>query len=242
MAAGGGGGAGAENTSAGSPADGGTGGGSGHVNGVNGLPATAIGRGLRGTPTAGGDNGGNSGCTDSAVNGSQLNGGNSDSVDCTFVGGGGGSGYFGGGGSSIGAGAGGGSAFPATAATVDGIHILPDVTDHATRSGNGRLTISYRRRPTHITPDIFFNYRQTFTVVGTLDSIFRPVAGQPLSFSTGFTHLCTAVTNNHGVASCVLSYAKSVAIRQNSGRYRVRFAGSPGYMPSIAFGQAIIFP
>jgi hypothetical protein len=242
VAAGGGGGAGAENTSASDPANGGNGGGSGHVNGVGGFPAAASGRGLGGTTTAGGGGGGNSGCTDPAVNGAQLDGGNSNRVDCTFVGGGGGSGYFGGGGSSIGAGAGGGSGFPATPAIVAGIHIFPDVTDHATHSGNGRVTISYRRIPTHITPDIFFNFQQTFTVVGALDSFFGPVAGQPLSFSTGFTHLCTAITNNHGVASCVLSYAKSVAIRQNSGRYTISFAGSPGYLPSIAFGQAIIFP
>lgn len=241
VAAGGGGGAGAENQTLG-PANGGSGGGSGHVNGMAGFPAAASGRGIGGTPTAGGANGGNSGCTDSAVNGAQLKGGNSNSVACAFVGGGGGSGYFGGGGSSIGAGAGGGSAFPATRATVGGIHIFPDATDHATHSGNGRVMISYRRVPTHITPDAFFNFQQTFTVAGTLHSLGRPVTGRPLSFSTGRTHLCTAITNNHGVASCVLSYAKSIAIRQNSGRYTVGFAGTPGYLPSIAFGQAIIFP
>ena len=101
--------------------------------------------------------------------------------------------------------------------------------------------ISYRRVPTHITPDIFVNFEQTFTVTGTLDSLGRPAAGLPLNFSTGRTHLCTAITNSHGVASCVLSYAKSVAIRHNAGRYTVSFSGTPGYRPSIAFGQAIIF-
>jgi Glycine rich protein len=242
VAAGGGGGAGAENQTPDDPANGGNGGGSGHVNGVAGFPATASGRGFGGTPTTGGGNGGNSGCTDPAFDGAQLNGGNSNSVACTFVGGGGGSGYFGGGGSSISAGAGGGSAFPATLTTVHGIHIFPDTTDHAANSGNGRVMISYRRVPTHITPDIFFNFRQTFTVAGTLDSLGRPVAGRSLSFSTGFTRLCTAITNSHGVASCVLSYAKSIAIRQNAGHFTVFFPGTAGYLPSIASGQAIISP
>ena len=52
-----------------------------------------------------------------------------------------------------------------------------------------------------------------------------------------------ATTNRHGVASCVLSYAASVAIRQNSGRYTVSFRGDKGdYLPSSADGLATIHP
>jgi hypothetical protein len=98
------------------------------------------------------------------------------------------------------------------------------------------------RAPTHLTPNIIFNFQQTFTVFGTLDSFGHPVAGQLLTFSTGPFTLCHAFTNFRGIASCVLSYNHSVLIRQQAGRYRVSYAGSPGYDPSIAFGQAIIHP
>lgn len=94
--------------------------------------------------------------------------------------------------------------------------------------------------PTHIRPDIYFNLRQTFTVVATLDSFRIRIAGQPVNVSTGRLHLCTATTDRHGVATCVLTYAESVAIRQNSGRYTVSFRGGDGYLPSSANGQAII--
>ena len=240
--AGGGGGAGAENQSAIVHSDGGTGGGSSGVNGSDGHPVAASGRGHGGTTVAGGANGGNSGCTVSATDGSQLAGGASNSGVCAFAGGGGGSGYFGGGGSSVGAGAGGGSAFPAGLATVAGIHVFPDTTDHATHLGNGVVTISYRKVPTHLTAYIAFNIFQTFTVSGRLDSPAGPVAHQPLIFTTGHTFLCVTFTNSHGIGSCVLSYAKSVAIRQNAGRFTVTFPGSAGYLGSIALGQGIIHP
>jgi hypothetical protein len=98
------------------------------------------------------------------------------------------------------------------------------------------------RDPTHLRANIFFNYHQTFTVTGRLDSFFTPVGGQPLIFRTGHTFLCVAFTNSHGIGACLLSYAKSVAIRQNAGRFTVIFPGSFIYQPSIAFGQGIIHP
>ncbi len=98
------------------------------------------------------------------------------------------------------------------------------------------------RAPTHLRANIFFNYHQTFTVTGTLDSFRHPVAHEPLIFKTGHTFLCVAFTNSHGIGACVLSYFKSVAIRQNAGRFTVIFPGTPGYFPSLAFGQGIIHP
>jgi hypothetical protein len=98
------------------------------------------------------------------------------------------------------------------------------------------------RAPTHITPDIIFNFHQTFTVFGTLQSFFHRIPGQLLIFKTGHTFLCATHTNSHGVAACDLSYAKSAAIRLNDGRYQIFYPGSPGYRPSAAFGQAIILP
>ncbi len=240
--AGGGGGAGAENQSAILLSNGGSGGGSGGVNGADGIPSTPGTYGRGGVSSPGGLNGGFLGCTTSAVSGSQVAGGNSNSGICVFAGGGGGSGYWGGGGSASGAGAGGGSAFPAGVNTVSGITVTPDTTEHATHTGNGTVTITYQKVPTHIRPNIFFNYHQTFTVTGTLDSFGGPVAHQPVIVSTGYQYLDTCFTDSHGVAECVLTYAESVAIRQNAGRYTVSFPGSSGYLPSSANGQAIIHP
>jgi hypothetical protein len=225
-------------------ADGGNGGGSGGVNGADGTPATAGTEGGGGSTTSatGGTNGGTRGCSISATDGGMLAGGASNSGRCVSVGGGGGSGYYGGGGSAAGAGAGGGSAFPAGVNTVDGITVTPDTGEHATHTGNGRITISYQKVPTRVRPNIFFNLQQTFTVTGTLTSFGGPVAGQPVRVSTGNLHLCTAITNSHGVAECVLTYAESIAIRLNAGRYTVTFPGSDGYLPSSANGQAIIHP
>ena len=224
-------------------ANGGNGGGSGGVNGADGTPATAGTEGGGGSTTSatGGANGGAKGCSNSATDGSQLQGGNSNSGKCEFAGGGGGSGYYGGGGSAAGAGAGGGSAFPAGVTTVDGIRVIPHAGADP-HSGDGVVTITYQRVPTHLTAYIAFNIHQTFTVSGRLDSFSGPAAGQPLIFTTGHTFLCVAHTSSHGIGSCVLSYAKSVAIRQNAGRFTVFFPGSAGYLGSIALGQGIIHP
>ncbi len=96
--------------------------------------------------------------------------------------------------------------------------------------------------PTHIRPNIFFNYQQTFTVTGTLTTSHHPVAGHLVRVSTGRLPLCSVTTNSQGVAKCVLTYAESIAIRNNAGRYTVTFPGSPSYLASSANGQAIIYP
>jgi hypothetical protein len=123
--------------------------------------------------------------------------------------------------------------------TVDGIRLIP-LADTDTHSGDGVVIISYERVPTHLTAYIAFNIFQTFTVSGRLDRFSGPAVGQPLIFRSGHTFLCVAITNSHGIGSCVLSYYKSVAIRQNAGRFTVIFPGSAGYLGSIALGQAII--
>ena len=109
-------------------------------------------------------------------------------------------------------------------------------------SASAPLAQTVRRAATRLTADITFNNQQTFTVTGTLTSRGRAVAGKRLTISTGRARLCTATTGRHGTASCVLTYAQSIAIRQNSGRYTVTFAGTPDYDPATANGQAIIYP
>jgi Glycine rich protein len=246
VVAGGGGGAGGENQSAIVLSNGGNGGGSGGVNGVDGTPAAPYftnGGGGKTIPLGtGGTAGAHLSCTKAASPGTLLDGGNSNNVACTFAGGGGGDGYYGGGGSDSGAGAGGGSAYPAGVNTVRGITVTPDTSEHATHTGDGKVIITFQKVPTRIRPNIFFNNHQTFTVTGTLTSFGSPVAGQLVRVSTGPLHLHSCITGSNGVAHCVLTYAESIAIRNNAGRYTVTFPGSNGYLPSSASGQAIIHP
>ena len=68
---------------------------------------------------------------------------------------------------------GGGSAFPAGVTTVDGIRVTPPA-DADTHSGDGVVTITYQRVPTHLTAYIAFNIHQTFTVSGRLDGPAGP--------------------------------------------------------------------
>ena len=133
--------------------------------------------------------------------------------------------------------------------TTSTLHVGPNLIT-ATYTGDSHWAGSFsntviqlvRRAPTHLVPNIVFNIFQTFTVSGTLTSFGHPVAGAFLTFSTGPFTLCHAFTNSHGIGFCVLTYNQSVLIRQQAGRYRVSYAGSPGYFPSIGFGQAIIHP
>jgi hypothetical protein len=124
----------------------------------------------------------------------------------------------------------------------DSITAVYSGDSHFLGSTGGPLIQHVLRAPTNITPDLVFNSQQTFTVLGTLRSFGHPLPGQVLTFRTGTVFLCAAVTGGQGTASCQLSYAKSIAIRQNAGRYQVSYSGSPSYLPSFANGQAIIQP
>ena len=190
----------------------------------------------------GGAGGGFIGCTGRATSGTQLKGGNSNGGVCVLgAGGGGGSGYFGGGGAARGAGGGGGSAFPRSLSSIHGIFVEPDIFYRQPHTGPGDVTISYRQRfPTHLTPDLVFNFQQTVTVYGTLDSDGTPVPAQMLTFSTGGMTLCTATTDARGIASCVLTYAQAIQIGEDSGRYTITFAGTRQYDPSTVTGQSDI--
>jgi hypothetical protein len=94
--------------------------------------------------------------------------------------------------------------------------------------------------PTSITATARFNQQQTITLIGKLTSFGTGVPGELLTFSSQGTTLCTATTNDRGIAFCALTYNQSLTLRQNSGRYRVRFAGDSDYESSSVNGQAII--
>jgi hypothetical protein len=91
------------------------------------------------------------------------------------------------------------------------------------------------RAPTYLRPFSTFNWlRETFTVEAGLYSRGTPLAGQPLTFTVGWTRLCTPTTDSHGWASCVLSPSQSLLLWQTRGQFTVSFAGSPSYYPSRA--------
>jgi hypothetical protein len=48
-----------------------------------------------------------------------------------------------------------------------------------------------------------------FTLTATLTAAGRPFGGQPVSFTTGHTRLCTPHTSTRGVATCVLTAAQA---------------------------------
>jgi YVTN family beta-propeller protein len=112
-------------------------------------------------------------------------------------------------------------------------------TAYAT-STSSPLTQTVRRAPTRLTTDVALNDQHTLTVNGTLTSLGSPLDDQRLTFSTGAVKLCTAATYRNGIASCVLTYAQSAAIRRNRGRYTVSYTGTPGYYPATAHGHATI--
>jgi len=76
-------------------------------------------------------------------------------------------------------------------------------------------------------------------VSATLTSGGSPVIGVPVSFSVGSKAVCTANTNNSGVATCSLTPMQEAAVlKANS--YSASFAGNSSYQPSTASTKAIV--
>jgi hypothetical protein len=72
-----------------------------------------------------------------------------------------------------------------------------------------------------------------FTLNATLTVSGRPVSGQPVSFSTGHTQLCTSDTSTRGVATCVLA-GPAVLAALDHALFRARYPGNTSYQPSSA--------
>lgn len=71
----------------------------------------------------------------------------------------------------------------------------------------------------------------------TLTGNGRPVAGYPVTFTTGKTLICTATTDAQGVATCD-AYAQRVALTLNGG-YVAAYAGDENNTASSARGKLI---
>jgi DNA-binding beta-propeller fold protein YncE len=96
----------------------------------------------------------------------------------------------------------------------------------------GTLTQTITRAPTALTERIRLSPQQVITLTATLTSSGRPLSGQPVSFSTGPTRLCTPHTSTTGVATCVLSGTQTLLAEHDTDTIRARFRASTGYRPS----------
>jgi hypothetical protein len=104
-------------------------------------------------------------------------------------------------------------------------------------------TITQRvfKDPTNLSASIYFNSGQTFTVTATLTSFGGPVSGEPVSFSTGFHHLCTATTT-FGVARCVLTGSQTLLVEENNFTITAVYPGSATLGASFATAHISMFP
>jgi DNA-binding beta-propeller fold protein YncE len=105
-------------------------------------------------------------------------------------------------------------------------------TAYVTNLDAGTLTQTITRTPTALTERIRLSPQQAITVTATLTSSGRPVSGQPVSFGTGPTQLCTPDTSTTGVATCVLTGPQALLAEHDTDAIRARYPGSTGYRPS----------
>jgi YVTN family beta-propeller protein len=91
------------------------------------------------------------------------------------------------------------------------------------------------RAPTALTESISLSPYQALILTATLTASGGPIGGQPVSFSTGSTHLCTPPdTSASGVAICVLTAAQTRLAERDHQKIRASYPGSTSYKPSSA--------
>jgi YVTN family beta-propeller protein len=106
----------------------------------------------------------------------------------------------------------------------------PGDADYAASAGTLAQTVT--RAPTALTARIALSPQYVFSLTATLTASGRPVGGQPVSFSTGHTHLCTADTSIRGVAACVLTGPQTLWVEHDHDAVRASYAGNTSYQPS----------
>jgi YVTN family beta-propeller protein len=87
------------------------------------------------------------------------------------------------------------------------------------------------RTPTALTERIGLSPHRTLTLTATLTAGGRPLRGQPISFTTSHTLLCTSYTSTRGVATCVLTAAQA---GRHHDAIRASYPGNASYQPSSA--------
>jgi YVTN family beta-propeller protein len=99
----------------------------------------------------------------------------------------------------------------------------------------GKLIQTVARAPTALTERINRGPHPKFTLIAKLTASGRPLGGQPVTFSTGRTRLCSSRTNSLGVASCVFTEPKTrLGGPDNDLVLRASYPGSTNYRPSSA--------
>jgi YVTN family beta-propeller protein len=97
-----------------------------------------------------------------------------------------------------------------------------------------RLTQTVTRAPTALTAAIGPGPHHVFTLTATLTASGRPLSGQPVSFSTGRTSLCTLDTSTRGAAACVLTGPQTLLVGHDHDAVRASYHGNASYQASSA--------
>ena len=97
----------------------------------------------------------------------------------------------------------------------------------------GTLTQTVAQAPTALTAR-FGTSHKDLTLTAKLTASGHPVSGQPVSFSTGTTPLCTPDTSADGEATCTLTAAQTALAEQDGDTIQASYAGTANYQPSSA--------
>jgi hypothetical protein len=97
----------------------------------------------------------------------------------------------------------------------------------------GTLTQTVAQAPTALTAS-FRTAQKVLTLTAKLTAAGTPVSGQPVSFSTGTTPLCTPDTSTTGVATCTLTAAQTQLAENDDEPIQASYAGTANYQPSSA--------
>ncbi|MGW7575736.1 IPT/TIG domain-containing protein [Streptomyces sp. NPDC054765] len=115
-----------------------------------------------------------------------------------------------------------------------------------TPGGSASIPFTYTRDRTQLTAtpaivQIFPPHPYAGILTATLTDLDtgRPIAGQPITFTTGGTILCTSVTDAQGEAVCPAILALPLIILNRG--YTATYAGSSNYQPATAHGDVITF-
>jgi YVTN family beta-propeller protein len=97
----------------------------------------------------------------------------------------------------------------------------------------GALTQTVAQAPTALTAR-FGTSHKDLTLTAKLTASGHPVSGQPVSFSTGTTPLCTPDTSADGEATCTLTAAQTTLAEQDGDTIQASYPATANYQPSSA--------
>jgi YVTN family beta-propeller protein len=118
-----------------------------------------------------------------------------------------------------------------------GVAVDPSIhTAYVTNFGAGTVSVIGAPQPvpvpTALTARIHVSQHRIFTLIARLAASGQPISGQPVSFSTGHTDLCTLDTNTRGMAICVLTVPEALLVEHDHYTVYARYLGNTSYLPS----------